>query len=136
MTANNEIVPFDKNKLDELKIVSDFNFARDNMKDAIEKGVELADIAIEIAKLQDNPKAFEVAGRLLETVVKSNKEFLELQHKLKMIKSEAKNTNSDSKDGGSINVDKAIFVGTTDELKKRIRNEVLQQQSNNDGTTE
>ena len=122
MTANtNAIVPIDKEKLDDFKITSDFNFARDNIKESIEKSVELADIAIEIAKLQDNPRAFEVAGRLLETVVKSNKAFLELQHKLKMIKAKARNAITKDGGGQNINVDKAIFVGTTDELKKRIK---------------
>ena len=69
----------------------------------------------QIAKAGQHPRAFEVYGGILKNLVDANKELLGMQKQMRdMDKSRVKE--------GNTNIDKAIFVGSTAELSKFLKN--------------
>jgi hypothetical protein len=96
----------------------DTNFARTNIKDLITKGNFAVDEILQVAKHSEHPRAYEVAGALIKSMADLNKDLLELQKRKQDLQAPGKN--SGSKD---VNIDKAVFVGSTAELMKLIKKE-------------
>jgi hypothetical protein len=71
---------------------------------------------LNVAKAGQHPRAFEVYGTLLKNMVDANKELLAIQKQIRDIDETKK-----EKSGGT-NIDKAIFVGSTAELNKLLKN--------------
>ena len=64
-------------------------------------------------EVSKDPRAYEVAGQLIKTVSEVSQNLLDLQEKLKKVK-EVPNT-------GPKNVTNALFVGSTTELQKMLK---------------
>jgi hypothetical protein len=92
-------------------IVSDYDFARQNLYDVIGKGNEALDYLLELAKASEHPRAFEVVGQLTKTLIDANTNLLDIQKKVKEL------TKTDSPQ----NVTNALFVGSTSELQKLLK---------------
>ena len=60
---------------------NDFEAARANLYGVIQTGQEAMDKLTEIASQSQHPRAFEVLAKLMDTIVSTNKELLELQTK-------------------------------------------------------
>jgi hypothetical protein len=86
---------------------------KDNLQDLIDQGKEAMEEILEIAKQGQHPRAFEVYGTLLKNVVDANKELLAVQKQMREM-------DSKKKDSGTT-IDKAIFVGSTQELNKLLK---------------
>jgi hypothetical protein len=89
--------------------------SKDNLQGIIDQGQEAMAEILEIAKQGQHPRAFEVYGTLLKNMVDANKELLNIQKQMRDmdgVKKEVNNTN----------IDKAIFVGSTEELNKFLKN--------------
>jgi hypothetical protein len=99
-------------------VESDTEFARTNIKDLIRKGTSAVDEILQVAKHSEHPRAYEVAGALIKSMADLNKDLLELQKRKKELQISGKE--SGSKD---VNIDKAVFVGSTAELMKLIKKE-------------
>ena len=110
-----EIEP--KTELVEVKdpIEDDAEFARQNLRDLIEKGNDAAEHIIAVAKQSDHPRAFEVVAGMLKNLSDMNKDLLEIQKRKQDL--QPKTTNNTQ----NINVDKAVFVGSTAELLKQLK---------------
>ena len=67
---------------------------------------------LEIAKQSEHPRAFEVVGQLIKSGLDANKELMSLHKTKKELSIE---TNS------SVNVNNAVFVGSTAELQKLLK---------------
>jgi len=93
---------------------SDFETGRENLYKLLDKGNEAIDGILALAKEGEHPRAYEVAGQLIKTVADVSKDLLELQEKLKKIK--------DVPDKGPKSVTNALFVGSTTELQKLLKN--------------
>ena len=89
--------------------------SKDNLQGIIEQGKEAMDEILEIAKAGQHPRAFEVYGTLLKNMVDANKELLNIQKQIREME-------GIKKDSGGTNIDKAIFVGSTSELSKFLKN--------------
>jgi hypothetical protein len=89
--------------------------SKDNLQDIIEQGKEAMQEILEIAKAGQHPRAFEVYGTLLKNMVDANKELLNIQKQIRDIDESKKEKSSGT------NIDKAIFVGSTTELAKLIK---------------
>ena len=72
---------------------SDFQYARENLYNLIERGQDGLDELLEIAKASQHPRAFEVVGQLVDKLTTTNKELLNLHKSKKDIKSEEIRTN-------------------------------------------
>ena len=65
-----------------------------------------------IASTSESPRAYEVLSTLMKTIVDANKDLLELQRKVKLLKDESSQPQS---------VTNALFDGSTSELQKLIK---------------
>ena len=91
----------------------DFETGRKNLYNLLDKGNEAIDGILELAKEGEHPRAYEVAGQLIKTVSEVSQNLLDLQDKLKKVK--------DIPDKGPKNVTNALFVGSTTELQKMLK---------------
>jgi hypothetical protein len=101
-------------------IKKDYEYTRGNLYSLIEKGQEAINGILELAQESEMPRAYEVAGQLIKNVADATDKLMDLQKKLKDIEEE-NNTK------GPTNVTNALFVGSTAELAKLIK-----QQSKNE----
>jgi hypothetical protein len=87
--------------------------SRENIQGLIDQGKEAMEEILNIAKAGQHPRAFEVYGGLLKNMVDANKELLAIQKQMRDMdkKKEVNNTN----------IDKAIFVGSTADLGKLLK---------------
>jgi hypothetical protein len=101
---------------------NDFQAARANLYEVIQTGQEAMDKLTEIASQSQHPRAFEVLAKLMDTMVNTNKELLELQTKIRQIDAADSPVNEKAQ-----TVNNNLFVGSTTELQK-----VLKELKNNE----
>ena len=94
-------------------VEKDYKYTRGQLYSLIEKGQEAINGIMEVAGESASPRAYEVAGQLIKTVSEVSQNLLDLQEKLKKIK--------DVPDKGPKNVTNALFVGSTTELQKMLK---------------
>jgi hypothetical protein len=96
-------------------VEADTEVARENIKELIQKGHRAVDELAVIARDSQHPRAYEVMATLIKNMSDLNKDLLQLQKQKKelMISSENKN--------GDVNVNNALFVGSTAELMKLLK---------------
>lgn len=97
-------------------IQKDYEYTRGNLYSLIEKGQEAINGILELAQESEMPRAYEVAGQLIKSVADATDKLMELQKKLKDV-------NEDSKAKTPTNVTNALFVGSTAELAKLLKNQ-------------
>jgi hypothetical protein len=117
MKVTGELVeePKVKDITHDVKIEDDYDKARKNIHDLLAKGHEALASALEVAKQSEHPRAFEVVGNLVKQLTDVNQQLLDLhQQKQKL---------DTPKDGEKkVTNNNAIFVGSTSELSKMIKN--------------
>ena len=91
---------------------TDFQYARENLYNLIERGTDGLDELLEIAKQSEHPRAFEVVQQTIGQLTTTNKELLNLHKTKKDIKVEK---------GGPTSVNNNLFVGSTAELQKMLK---------------
>ena len=96
-------------------IKRDYEYTMGNLYSIIEKGQEAVDGILELAQESEMPRAYEVAGQLIKNVADATDKLLTLQQKLKDVQEE-----KDTK--GPTTVNNALFVGSTAELQKLLKN--------------
>lgn len=97
-------------------LMKDYEDSRDRLKEIVSKGTLAIDDILAIARESEHPRAFEVAATLIKNVTDANEKLLGMQKQMKELTGTSKTNN--------LNVGKAaIFVGSTAELSKMIRNE-------------
>lgn len=94
-------------------VEDDTEFARQNIRNMIQKGNDAMENLIHIAKETEHPRAYEVVAGLLKTLADANKDLLELQKRKKDLEPKINNN--------TVNVDKAVFVGSTNDLVKLLK---------------
>lgn len=100
------------------QVISDADYARSNLYGLIEKGNETIDNISEIARESMHPRAFEVLGQLMKTQSENLDKLLKLQKdKKELLKTQEQATQQ------NIAIDKAVFVGSTADLLKKLKNE-------------
>jgi hypothetical protein len=117
-----EVLPIEVEKKETKEVVmpadkdpdTDFEVGRENLYKLLDKGNEAIDGILALAKEGEHPRAYEVAGQLIKTVSEVSQNLLDLQEKLKKIK--------DVPNRAPKNVTNALFVGSTTELTKLLKN--------------
>ena len=104
-------VPRPSDELDDVD--ADYKYQRDNFYDLIEKGQNAIEGILNVAKESDHPRGYEVAGNLIKQVAEVTEKLGDLQEKMKKLKEVP---NSAPK-----NVTNALFVGSTAELQKMLK---------------
>ena len=96
-------------------VKKDYEYTRGNLYSIIEKGQEALNGILELAQESEMPRAYEVAGQLIKNVSDATDKLMDLQKKLKDVNEE--------KDKGPTNVtNNALFVGSTADLQKMLKN--------------
>ena len=104
------ITPVDSNEDD---IENDYKYQRENLYNLIERGQDAIDGILDLAKEGEHPRAYEVALNGIKQVADVTDKLINLQDKMKKLK-EVPNT-------GPKNVTNALFVGSTAELQKMLK---------------
>ena len=100
-------------------VKKDYEYTRGNLYSIIEKGQEAINGILELAQETEMPRAYEVAGQLIKNVSDAADKLMDLQKKLK----DLEDTSSKK---GPTNVTNALFVGSTAELSKLLKNNQVQ----------
>ncbi len=95
---------------------NDFEAARANLYGVIQTGQEAMNKLSEIAGQSQHPRAFEVLAKLMDTMVNTNKELLELQSKIREIDASDSPINEKAQ-----TINNNLFVGSTKELQKVLK---------------
>ena len=115
-----DVQPIDSKPMTQLIAVNnvddDAEFARQNIRELIQKGNDAVEGILHVAKESEHPRAYEVAANLIKNLSDLNKDLMEIQKRKKDLAPQ------EYKNSGNINVDKAVFVGSTTELVKFLKN--------------
>ena len=110
----------DRVKINEIE--KDYEYTRANLYSIIEKGQEAINGIMEVAGESASPRAYEVAGQLIKSVADSTDKLMDLQKKMKDIDEEKLKTQNNV-------TNNALFVGSTSELSKMLKDGMLNNNS-------
>ena len=94
-------------------IETDYAYQRKQFYNLVEKGSTAIDGILEIAREGEHPRGYEVAGNLIKQVAEVTEKLGDLQEKMRKLKEVPNNAPK--------NVTNALFVGSTTELQKMLR---------------
>ena len=95
-------------------IKKDDEYTRANLYSLIEKGQEAINGIMELAGEGGSPRAYEVAGQLIKSVADTTDKLIDLQKKLKDVEEDSPKTTNNV-------TNNALFVGSTSELSKILK---------------
>ena len=101
-------------KSKDVDIEKDYEYSRVNLYSLIEKGQEAINGIMEVAGEGGSPRAYEVAGQLIKSVADTTDKLIDLQKKLKDVEDDSKKTTNNV-------TNNAVFVGSTSELQKMLK---------------
>ena len=96
----------------------DAEYSRSNYYNLIEKGNEALEGILEVAKESQHPRAYEVAANMIKNLSDVTEKLMILQKQQQELRPKDELTGPTN-----INVDKAVFVGSTAELLRQLKNE-------------
>ena len=113
-----------KNQIQKLTddVSKDYDYTRGNLYSLIEKGQEAINGIMEVAGETASPRAYEVAGQLIKSVADSTDKLMDLQKKVKEIDEDNPKTQNTV-------TNNALFVGSTSELSKMLKDGMLNNNS-------
>ena len=113
LQENKPVTVYQEEKESSKKI--DADFSRSTYYGLIERGTEAIDGILNVARESQHPRAYEVAATLIKNMSEVTEKLMVLQKQRKELDTEEKQTN--------VTIDKAIFVGSTADLLKKVKNE-------------
>lgn len=119
--STSNIAPIQKSKDDDIE--KDYKYTRANLYSLIEKGQEAINGIMELAGEGGSPRAYEVAGQLIKSVADTTDKLIDLQKKLKDVEEDSKKTTNNV-------TNNAVFVGSTSELQKMLKQGFLNNKDN------
>ena len=125
LNIENDIVETDK-RSSEIEVIpekpneiqKDYEYTRANLYSLIEKGQESLNGIMELAGESASPRAYEGAGQIIKSVADTTDKLMELQKKVKEIDEES------AKKPSTV-TNNALFVGSTSELSKMLKDGFL-----------
>jgi hypothetical protein len=117
VSQDTEIEKIEKIKSSVEDVKKDYEYTRGNLYSLIEKGQEAINGILELAQESEMPRAYEVAGQLIKNVADATDKLMDLQKKLKEVE--------EDKTKSPTNVTNALFVGSTADLAKLLKNQNL-----------
>ena len=112
VNTETEIINY-PSSVNENDLEEDYEYQRRQFYNLVEKGSDAIDGILELAKESEHPRTYEVAGQLIKNVAEVTEKLGDLQKKMKDLK-ELPNT-------APKNVTNALFVGSTTDLQKMLR---------------
>ena len=106
---------------------ADYAEVRDNLKNIIGTGLNAIDGILSVASEGESPRAYEVVSQLIKSVTDANKDLIGLHKQMQDL---------DEQGGGKTTgpvTNNSIFVGSTKELQKLVKNNFKQLKDEADG---
>ena len=104
-------------------VKKDYDYTRANLYSLVEKGQESLNGVLEVAGETASPRAYEVAGQIIKSVADTTDKLMELQKKVKDVE-------EDKKQSQNTVTNNALFVGSTSELSKMLKQGILNNKEN------
>ena len=101
----------------------DYEYSRGNLYSLIEKGQEALNGILEVAGEGGSARAYEVAGQIIKSVADTTDKLMDLQKKVKEVDEDKKHTTNNV-------TNNALFVGSTSELSKMLKQGILNNKEN------
>ena len=111
-----------KEQTRENDVNKDYDYTRGNLYSLIEKGQEAINGIMEVAGETASPRAYEVAGQLIKSVADTTDKLADLHKKVKDIEADNPKTQNTV-------TNNALFVGSTSELSKMLKDGLLNNNS-------
>lgn len=112
----------------------DYKLARRVLRNLIEKGNDAIEEISEIAKQNESARGYEVVSTLIKTVADTTKDLYNVQKMTKDLKGPEPSSDPRKKNmEGNINVEQAVFVGSTAELLSALKKKQEDEQKVIDG---
>ena len=92
---------------DDQKLENDFQYARENLYNIIERGTDALNGIVDLANQSQHPRSFEVVADLVRTLSGANKDLLDIQKKMK---------DMDPDKHKPQKVENNLFIGSTKDL--------------------
>lgn len=108
--AQKPVVASDKQK----NADRDYDYARENFYNVIEKGTYALEEMLEVAKASEHPRAYEVVSTIMKTLVDANKDLVAMSDKKAV-------EDKKPEEGNNKTVNNNLFVGSTAELQSMLR---------------
>ena len=99
------------------KIEDDFDITRSNLRVLLQQGQEALQKSLDVAMQSEHPRAFEVVGNLMKQLADINQQLLDLHQQKQKLDEPSK-----AEKAKQVTNNNAIFVGSTAELNKLIKN--------------
>lgn len=119
ISESTEIVPAKQAKppavIVDRDVEYDYELSRTTQRDLIDQGAEALEGILRVAQESQHPRAYEVVGNLLKIQSDIVDKLLSLHEKKKALQGK------DAPVTQQVNVDKAVFVGSTSDLLKKIK---------------
>ena len=90
----------------------DYEYSRAQLYDLVEKGQEAVNGILDVCQDSQHPRAYEVAGQLIKHVADTTDKLVDLQRKMKEL---------DEDKGPKSVTNNAMFVGSTSDLQKMLK---------------
>ena len=111
-----EIVPKEETPVKKVEtqdqVQDDYEYARGNLYQLVDKGQEAVNGALDLAMSSDHPRAYEVAGQLIKHVGDVADKLMALQKDKKAVKEES---------AKKVVTNTSLFVGSTADLQKMLK---------------
>lgn len=92
---------------DDQKLENDFQYARENLYNIIERGTDALNGIVDLANQSQHPRSFEVVADLVRTLSGANKDLLDIQKKMRDLDPDKHKPQK---------VENNLFIGSTKEL--------------------
>jgi Terminase DNA packaging enzyme len=119
--AVKEVVTYDPVDSEQDDQDEDYRLVRDTLRNLINKGTDALEDITTIARQNESARGFEVVANLIKTVGDTSKDLYNLQKMKRDLKEPDPATDPRKKTSDSINVEQAVFVGSTAELLAAIK---------------
>ena len=94
------------------QVQDDYEYARGNLYQLVDKGQEAVNGALDLAMSSDHPRAYEVAGQLIKHLGDVADKLMALQKDKKAVKEES---------AKKVVTNNSLFVGSTADLQKMLK---------------
>ena len=115
-TVGEEIVPKEETPVKKVKtqdqVQDDYEYARGNLYQLVDKGQEAVNGALDLAMSSDHLRGYEVAGQLIKHVGDVADKLMALQKDKKAVKEES---------AKKVVTNNSLFVGSTADLQKMLK---------------
>ena len=125
-----DVEPIDASKENKIEKIEkkedstlDYEYSRGNLYSLIEKGQEALNGILEVAGEGGSARAYEVAGQIIKSVADTTDKLMDLQKKVKEVDEDKKQTTNNV-------TNNALFVGSTSELSKMLKQGILNNKEN------